>query len=335
MDIRLRGALDGIQTTQAIREELDVPVIYLTAHSDDPTLARAKNTGPFGFLIKPFKAPELRCAIEIALHKHAIDTKLRASEERLRQAEKLEAVARLSGGIAHEFNNLMTIVLGSAALLEPALAANEEQLCGLQRIQQAAKRAAKLTRELLTFSRSQVLSPQVLDLNSVLVDICPLLLPLVGKGIELAFLPTRESMYVQIDPAQLNQILVNLISNAKEVMPAGGKITIEVGGAELKEEDDAGLPQGSYATLAITDTGPGMTPEIKARAFEPFFTTKEIGQGPGLGLAAVHGIVSQSGGSISVKSQPGMGTTLKICLPRVTQKPGAIAKTTACDLPVV
>jgi signal transduction histidine kinase len=335
MDIRLHGTLDGIQTTQAIRKELDVPVIYLTAHSDDPTLAKAKNTGPFAFLIKPFKAPELRCAIEIALHKHAIDARLRATETRLRQAEKLEAVARLSGGIAHEFNNLMAVVLGYAALLEPALAANEQQLRGLQNIQKTAKRAANLTRQLLAFSRSQVLSPQVLDLNSVLSDISPMLVTMVGEGTELAFVPAPDSTCVQIDPAQLHQVLVNLISNAKEAMPAGGKITIELGNAQLQEEDDAGLPQGDYATLTITDTGPGMTPEVKARAFEPFFTTKEIGQGPGLGLAAVHGIVSQSGGSISVKSQPGAGTTFKIYLPRLTQKPGAIEKIPGCKLPVV
>ncbi len=138
MDIRLHGALDGIQTMEAIRNELDVPVIYLTAHSDDATLVRAKGTGPLGYLIKPFTAPELRCAIEIALHKHAIDAKLHESEERLRQAEKIEAVARLSGGIAHEFNNLMTMILGWGALLEPEVAANPEQLRAVQEIRQAA-----------------------------------------------------------------------------------------------------------------------------------------------------------------------------------------------------
>ena len=318
MDIRLAGKMDGIQAAHEIRKHCDIPIIYLTAHSDDPTLTRAKSTEPHGYLVKPFKAPELRCAIEIALHRQESEAKLREAQEKLRQAEKIESVARLSGGIAHEFNNLLSIVSGYAELLESDLSANEVERPRVEAIRKAVRRAAHLTRQLQAFGRGQILLSEVVDLNSVLSDMQRLLKPVLGPGIALTVAQPSQPISIYVDLAQFRQAVVALVSNSRDALAGNGKISMQVDEIVLGHEATSQYPDlapGKYAAISIADTGPGMTPEVRARIFDPFFSTKESGQGMGLGLAAVHGFVAQSGGCISVESKLGSGTAFKILLP--------------------
>ncbi|HSM88054.1 MAG TPA: ATP-binding protein, partial [Candidatus Limnocylindrales bacterium] len=246
---------------------------------------------------------------------------LRRSQERLRQAEKLEALARLAGGTAHEFNNLLTMILGYAELLQSAIDLAGEPDAYISKIRSATKRAAGLTRQLLAFSRRQVLSPQMLDLNLVVAETGNLLSRVVGEGVEIIAQPAPVPAWVRADVSQVEQIIANLVINAREAMPHGGKLTLSVECAELTEPDvvhPGGIAPGNYVLLRVSDTGVGMPPEIQARLFEPFFSTREFGTSTGLGLASVYGIVSQSGGGIAVQSKPGAGTTFTIYLPRLT-----------------
>ena len=320
MDIRLAGKIDGIEAAEQIRKEIDVPVIYLTAHSDEPTLARAKNTGPLAYLVKPFKSLELHCAIEIALHRQEMELRQREARERQLQAEKIESVARLAGGIAQEFNDLLSIVSGYSELLETDLSASTAGLRRVGAIHAAVKTATQLTRQLVSLSRGQMLFPHAVDLKSLMGETDRLVVPLLGSAIQLTIAPIPEAVWVRADPEELLRCVVAIISNAGDAMPEGGKITLQVGAAALSSKNSAQLPNlvpGKYATLSVTDTGAGMTEEVKARIFDPFFSTKKNAKG--LGLAVVHGFVAQSGGGIVVESQPGAGTTVTIYLPRITQ----------------
>ncbi|MBZ5530091.1 MAG: PAS domain S-box protein [Acidobacteriia bacterium] len=246
---------------------------------------------------------------------------LRQSEEKLRQAEKLEALARLAGGTAHEFNNLLTMVLGYSELLLSAVSGNEDAVGHVDKIRAAAKRAAHLTRQLMAFGSRQAMRPELLDLNAVLVDARHALANLLGDKVETRLLPAAEPMWVWADPVQVHQIIVNLAMNARDAMSEGGKQTLALSSVDIAEQDLKRYPDldvGPYVLLTVCDTGSGMTPEIQSRIFEPFFSTRQFGKSTGLGLAMVYGIVSQSGGAISVQSQPGQGTTFSIYLPRVT-----------------
>jgi PAS domain S-box-containing protein len=251
--------------------------------------------------------------------RNQMEMMLRRSEERLRQAEKLESLGRLAGGVAHEFNNLLSMILGYSELLLPSLQA-ETPRNYVDKISISAKRAASLTRQLLAFGRRQVLTPRLLDLNEVVADSCRIASRLLGEDIETIMLPALEPAWIKADPAQVDQIMANLASNAHAAMPDGGKMTVAVSTVEIDDTNTsqyANLPPGKYVLLCVSDTGTGMLPEVKARLFEPFFSTREFGQGAGLGLASMYGIVIQSGGSVSVHSQPGMGTTFQIFLPCV------------------
>jgi two-component system, cell cycle sensor histidine kinase and response regulator CckA len=264
----------------------------------------------------------IQCNIRDISDRKRAEEALQRSDKKLREAQKLEALARLSGGTAHEFNNLLTMVMGYAALMLSALDSKEELVNYVEKIRKATARAANLTRQLLAFSRQQVLAPQVLNLNLVLAEAWEILPPLLGADIQAKFTPAPEAACVRADPSQIHQVIVNLATNARDAMPQGGHLTIEIVNAELNEEDLQERPSlvpGKYVVLSVADTGTGMSPEVHARLFEPFFSTKEFGKGSGLGLAAVYGIVQQSGGSISVQSRPGAGTTLKIFLPGVSE----------------
>ena len=250
-------------------------------------------------------------------------TRERQLEEQVRQSQRIEAVGRLAGGVAHDFNNLLTIIGGYSDLLLEHLGPQHPQLSHVSEIRKAADRAASLTRQLLAFSRRQVLAPQVIDLNSIFANLHSMLRRLIGEDIELVNIPGAHLGLVKVDPGQIEQVILNLIVNARDAMPQGGKITIETDNVVLGA-DYAGahfpLKPGPYVLLAVSDTGSGMAPEIQAHIFEPFFTTKEQGKGTGLGLAMVYGIVKQSGGYIWVYSEVGRGTTFKIHLPRVEEK---------------
>ena len=246
-------------------------------------------------------------------------------ERQLRQAQKMEAIGHLAGGIAHDFNNLLTAISGYAQLLASDLDPADERRADVDQILDASDRAARLTRQLLAFGRRQVLHPEILDLNAVVRGIDALLRPLIGDTIELTVALDPELGGVQADPSQLEQVIMNLVTNARDAMLSGGHLTIETANVELDSTYVASHPDaqaGPHVLLAVSDTGTGMDAATMARLFEPFFTTKEPGKGTGLGLATTYGIVKQSGGNIWVYSEPGVGTTFKVYLPRVDPADG-------------
>jgi len=245
---------------------------------------------------------------------------LRVSEVQLRQAQKMEAIGRLAGGVAHDFNNVLTAIFGYVDILREEIPPGSAAQQDLAEVRKASERAASLTKQLLAFSRQQVLEPVVLKPNALVEDFEKMLRRLIGEDVELRLSLAEGAGNVRADPGQLQQVLMNLVVNARDAMPTGGKLIIETANAELSEQY-AELHQpvvpGGYVMLAVSDTGSGMTPEIRGRIFEPFFTTKEKGKGTGLGLSTVYGIVKQSGGYVWVYSEVGRGTSFKIYLPRV------------------
>jgi len=253
-------------------------------------------------------------------------------QEQLQQAVKMEAVGRLAGGVAHDFNNLLNVIIGYSELMLERRNSAELLERGAREIRKAADRAANLTRQLLAFSRQQVLAPRVLDLNDVIAEIKDLLRRMLGEDVELVVTPADGLDRVRADPGQIGQVIMNLAANSRDAMPQGGRFIVETANVMVDEAfsvQHANMPPGPYVVLSITDTGSGMTPEIRAHIFEPFFTTKETGKGTGLGLATVYGIVKQSGGYIWVYSEPGEGTTFKVYLPRVDALPERMQTATA------
>ena len=449
MDIQLQGEMDGITAANRIRTEHFVPIVYLTAHSDEETLKRAQVTEPYGYLLKPFQERELRTVIEMGLYKHRAESALRASErqyattlasigdgviatdrhavvtflnpvaerltgwptsdavgapitdvfricnestratvenpvdrvlregvvvglanhtiltarngdevpiddraapivddhgtstgavlvfrdisehrrqeeerarlnEKLQEASKINSIGRLAGGVAHDFNNLLTVINGHADMLLAGLTEKGRMRESLVAIQDAGERAARLTQQLLAFSRRSMIEPKVLDLNAIVTETAKMLRRLIGENIAIALAldPVLDS--VTADQGQLEQVLINLAVNARDAMPGGGRLTIETRPFELRDEDLPNYPDlqaGRYIQLAVSDTGCGMTDDVRAHVFEPFFTTKGVGAGTGLGLAVVHGIVKQAGGHVSLSSEVGVGTTFELLFP--------------------
>ena len=257
-------------------------------------------------------------------------------EHQLFQSQKMEAVGRLAGGVAHDFNNLLTVIAGYGQILKDQSTADAPGADYLNEIIQAADRAAQLTRQLLAFSRRQVLQLKTVDLNSIVADIEKMLRRLIGEDVEVSCRLDPGLHGVRVDPGQMEQVLLNLAINARDAMPSGGLLTIETANVDL---DDAyarlhgSVQAGPHVMLGVSDTGTGMDKATQARIFDPFFTTKEIGKGTGLGLATVYGIVKQSGGNVWVYSEPGAGSTFKVYLPR-TQKERGVDKTPALRAPV-
>jgi hypothetical protein len=243
-------------------------------------------------------------------------------EAQLRQSQKMEAIGQLAGGVAHDFNNLLTIILGNSELLISQLPDNDSLQTKAEGIRKAGKQASSLTRQLLVFSRKQVLKPKVMDLNIVVSEMEKMLRRLISEDIDLVFLPFQALGNIMADRGQIEQIIMNLAVNARDAMPHGGSLTIETANVVLDKKyvkRHIGTEPGPYAMLSVSDSGCGMDADVQSRIFEPFFTTKEEEKGTGLGLSTVYGIVKQSGGNIWVYSEPGHGTTFKIYLPTVEQ----------------
>ena len=436
MDIRIRGSRDGIETARLIHERWGTPVILLTAYADEDTIARAKITQPFGYILKPFEERELRTAIEIALYRAAMERKLRESEERFRRlffegisgnflaaldgsileaneafrrlfgigtadpllsladlfvdtaswqsfrtglscarrmeptelamksrdgheilvfanialvfdakgesmgiqgelsdlterknleerlahAQRMDAVGRLAGGIAHDFNNILTAIIGYANLLSGEAGENREICEDIDGIKTAAGRASALTRQLLAFSRRQSISPVVLDTNVVVKDMEKMLRRILTENISFSLSLDPSTPSILADPTQVEQVLVNLVVNAKDAMPNGGNLRISTRLESIRSPRIVGLntlAPGDYSVISVMDSGIGIPAEIIDNIFEPFFTTKPKDQGTGLGLSMVYGIAKQTGGGVEVTSSPGAGALFKVWIPGV------------------
>jgi two-component system cell cycle sensor histidine kinase/response regulator CckA len=249
-------------------------------------------------------------------------------EQQLRQAQKMEAVGTLAGGVAHDFNNLLTIIGGFADLLAVRLQADPRSKEMVAEIRRSVDRAASLTRQLLAFSRKQVLAPVVLDLNRIVAETSRMVQRLIGEDIEFNAVPDPGLGPIRADPGQVEQVLMNLVINARDAMPTGGRLTVETRRVVLDDGETCirtELRPGEYSVVSVSDTGTGMAPEVQQHIFEPFFTTKAAGRGTGLGLATVYGIVKQSGGGVQVYSEVGIGTTFKVYFPVTT---GSVARAT-------
>jgi CheY-like chemotaxis protein len=256
-------------------------------------------------------------------------------EEQLRQSQKMEAVGRLAGGIAHDFNNLLMVIMGHGELLRRSLTPDDPRLRKVQHVMGASERAARLVRQLLAFSRKQVLEPQVVDLNALVAETARMLRPLLGEDVAVVTRLDPALGRARVDPAQIDQVLMNLAVNARDAMPRGGTLVLETTNVDPPSPgpDGARAGPGRYVALTVRDTGHGMDETTRARAFEPFFTTKAGLGGTGLGLAMVYGIVQQSGGHVQLDSAPGRGSSFRILLPRAPGRGERVADAAPAELP--
>ena len=309
---------NGLATVEAMCAAAhDVPIVVLTSEPDDASAVQSVQRGADDYLTKGTTGLLIMRSLRYSLERAALRRRLRHSEEQLRQAQKMEAVGRLAGGVAHDFNNVLTAIFGYSDLLLEEFTLDDPRRADVQEIRRSAERAATLTRQLLAFSRKQVMQPRLLNLNDVIGNVQDLLRRLVGEDIQVQLDLQKELTAVMADSGQIEQVLMNLAANARDAMPEGGRLEISTSNVHVESDlcDRPGLKPGHYALLSVHDTGTGMPDHVRAHIFEPFFTTKEQGKGTGLGLATVYGIVKQTGGGVYAESGEGQGTTFAIYLP--------------------
>jgi signal transduction histidine kinase len=298
---------------------IDKPFILISGYGSGALDEAALREGAADYVEKHLIGTHLERAIRYSLRDWQTSRALRDREEQLRQAQKMEAIGRLAGGVAHDFNNLLTAIIGFTDLIAERLDPGDPTAFDVREIRKAADRASALTRQLLAFSRKQFLDPNVLDLNETVLGLIQMLPRVIGEHISTTTRLAPDLRPVWADASRMDQVLVNLVLNARDAMPSGGRLTIETANANLDEEriraEALTLIPGRYVMMAVMDTGTGMDAGTRARAFEPFFTTKPKGKGTGLGLATVYGIVDQSGGGIALDTAPDRGTVVRIYLP--------------------
>ena len=333
--------VDGIELCRRVRalnREEPTYLILLTAQGGKENIIAGLKGGADDYISKPFDREELQARLQVGLRivglQSSLAARVRELEQALSGAQKMEAVGRLAGGIAHDFNNLLTVIIGSSdfVLGKGQMEDRDREL--VRMVKQAGERGAGLTRQLLAFSRRQVINPEVLCLNQQVAGVEGMLRRLIGEDVNLVTRLEANLYRVKADPGQVEQVLMNLVVNARDAMPGGGTMTIETSNVERGEFDAGRLPSvqpGSYALLSVSDTGSGMDEETLRHIFEPFFTTKEVGKGTGLGLATAYGIVRQSDGHIEVESKPGRGATFRIYLPKVEEKPARARRSRSGD----
>ena len=328
---------DGISALSLAHDlRPDLPFIFVSATLGEELAIDAMHRGATDYILKqrlgrlvPSVQRALR-ELEARQERRRAEEALRQSERQFRQAQKMEAVGRLAGGLAHDFNNLLTVIMGYSQVLLSELGPDHPLRGKIEETQKAGERAATLIRQLLTFSRKQALEPKVLSLNNVVTNFEAMLRRLIGEDITLTIHTHSGEGHIKADPAQLEQVIMNLAINARDAMPQGGKLTIQTDRVELARTPVhhlRPLPPGPYMKLSVTDTGCGMGADTQSHLFEPFFTTKEEGKGTGLGLSTVYGIVTQSGGGIDVASRMGLGTRFEVYLPIVESEAEVAAAT--------
>jgi len=328
MDITM-PEMDGVEACRRIKASpqlQDVPIIVVTVHDEVKYLEDAFAAGAMDYITKPVNKLEMLARVRSALSlKREVDSRKRAHLELERQflhAQKMGSLGRLASGVAHDLNNLLTPIMGYAQLGVMELPPGNSLRTNLEEVQKAAERASTLTHQLLALSRRQVIGPKVIDPNHLIANMSRMLQRVIGEDVELVTLLAPDLGQIKVDPGQMEQVLMNLAVNARDAMPNGGKLTIETGNVTIDQDCQSRgvvVAPGEHVGLTISDTGTGMTEEVRARIFEPFFTTKEEGKGTGLGLATCYSIITQSSGHLQVCSELGIGTTFKIYLPRVEE----------------
>jgi len=315
-------AFDGAAAIETVRSRWPkLPVILVSGTVGEEQAIDSLRNGATDYVLKD-RLVRLAPAVRRAMQETEARTERHRLEAQIIEAQKMEVIGRLASGVAHDFNNILAVIMGYSDLLIQELAAESTLRKHTEEIRHAATRAAALTRQLLVFSRKQTVESSVLDLNQTVAETEKILRRLIDENIDLRIIPGPELGHVRADPGHVGQILMNLVVNARDALPNGGHITVETGNLTLPATGGLAsveITPGDYVLLVVSDSGPGMTPEVKAHLFEPFFTTKPKGKGTGLGLATCQTIIKQSGGHISVESTPGMGSIFKVYFPRVEQ----------------
>jgi signal transduction histidine kinase len=321
------SGVGALRALKAIQERgIDLPLIVVSGKIKESDVLAALKAGAADHLTRQ-NLMRLNAAVEREIRAAGLRRERNRLEEQFRQSQKMEAVGRLAGGVAHDFNNLLTVITGYSDMLLAGTDLKPPHRTALEEIRRSAERGGALTHQLLAFSRRQPLEARLVRINELILQIEKLLRRLIGEDIELVTIPAASQDVVEADPGRLEQVIMNLVVNARDAMPDGGKLTIETGVAHLSEVFSAkqlGVSPGRYVVISISDTGIGMDEATQSHMFEPFFTTKNPGRGTGLGLATAYGIIRQSGGAIQITSQLGEGTTVRIYLPPAATKAPAV-----------